>query len=174
MDLAYYLLDRAVPRESVRVLVERKLILPGGEVVLAIIGSSHFLQVTAGGRTVTELLTSRRPQLSESPLVTGEEMAGPWRHASRQGAGTYRFEVNRRDCTPRELELETARLTSARPSRLSYTFPAGEDEGAAVTCLDWSIEGNRITVETYHTFPGEPAMVLSRSMAALPEMGVAP
>ncbi len=154
-------------------LAERKLVLPGGEVTLAVIGSSHFLEVAAGDVVISEMLVSRRPRLDGLPDGVRIGAAGEWKRELRLNGVTYRFELHVSRYSSQELDRDTAQLALSAPTRLSYLFPRRADETGAITCIEWQLDGNRITVETYHTFPEEPAMVRSRSVVDLPEKGVA-
>ena len=155
-------------------LAERKLLLPGGEVTLAVIGSSHFLEVVAGDVVISEMLVSRRPRLEGLPEGVRVGTVGEWRRELRLNGVTYRFELHSSRCSPEDLDRDTARLVLSAANRLSYVFPSRAGETGAITCIEWQVDGSRITVETYHTFPGEPAIVRSRSVVDLPERGGAP
>lgn len=172
-DLAYYLVEGPAPRNAVRVLAEEKVLLPGGEVTVAVIGSSHFLQIVAGNTLMTEVLASRRPALEGLEPTASGSAADEWQHEFQRDGVAYRFELQRSGCSVEELKRETARLAVSKANRLSCSFPDQVGDPGAITCIEWLVEGSRIAVDTYHTFPGEPAMVRSRSVIELPERGVA-
>lgn len=153
-------------------LAERKLRLPGGGVTLAVIGSSHFLEVVAGGMVMSEMLVSHDPALEGLPQPVKVGAVSGWRHERRRGNVAYQFELHTSSCSFGDLDRETARLAVSSRNRLSYVFPSRDGELGAVTSIEWQVEGSRITVETYHTFPGEPAIVRSRSVVDLLERGV--
>lgn len=162
-DLAYYLLEGPAPRDAVQVLRERRVALEGGQLTLAILGSSHFLEVRVGNRWLCELLACRRPDLDPARLRRTHRGSRDWAHRLQLGALEYDFELWRRDCAPAEFEAECSRLSTPSPRRLGYTFPGEEGSAGGITCLEWSVEGGRATVTTYHTFPGEAALVQSRT-----------
>ena len=173
-ELVYRLLAGMAPRAVVRVLSERTIALPWGEATLAIIGSSHFLELTAGDSAFTEMLSSSGPDSEALPLLARIE--GPrGRHFRRvDGRITYRFEMRRKDLDAAEFRAETERLTHEDPDRISFRFPAEGDEPGGVTCLEWRVDAGTLRVETHHTFPGELAVVRSRTAIGFPERGVAP
>lgn len=172
-EIGYWLFDGAAPRDAVKILSECRLALPGGEVTLAIIGSSHFLEISSGDTLLTEMLTSARPGLDHLPMArplrTGHEGVRLIR-----GGLDYRFRVEHLRYRTESFDKESRRLTQDAAYRLSYSFPAGPHETGAVTCLDWRVDGPRFALETYHTFPGESAIVRSRTEVGFPEKGGSP
>ncbi len=141
---------------------------------LAVIGSSHFLEAVAGDVVISEMLVSRRPPLEGLPEGVRAGAAGEWRRELRRDGMVYHFELHYSRCSPEELDRDSARLALPAPNRLSYVFPSRASETGAITCIEWELDGSRITVETYHSFPEEPAIVRSRSVVDLPERGGAP
>jgi hypothetical protein len=170
-DIVYYLFEGPAPRDAVRVLGERTITFPGGAVVLAVIGSSHFLQLSAGSVVMTEMLASECPSLERLSLLARSGTVADWRHEVTRDGVAYRFELHRQGCSLAELRRETVRLASPALNRLAYRFPSDRGEEGALTCLEWHAEDSRLTVETYHTYPCEPAMVLTRSVVDLPNRG---
>ena len=146
----------------------------GGEATMAVIGSSHFFEVVAGGVVIAEMLVSSGPGLRGLPEPVRVGAGGEWRYEHRRGHVGYHFELYSSTCSSEVLRETTARLATPGPNRLSYVFPEGEGAPGAITCLEWQLDVSRITVETYHTFPGEPAIVRSRSVVDISERGVAP
>src|SRR5512142_1052254 len=98
-DLDYRLLACHAPRELVRVLVERRLRLAGGEVALAIIGSSHFMEIRARSTVVTEMLASSRPELSGLPQAEHVQTSGGCSAIVAEGL-SYHFEMESRRYSP--------------------------------------------------------------------------
>lgn len=172
-DLVYWLFEGAAPRAFVKVVLERRLAVPAGEVALAIIGSSHFLEIRTGGSVVTEMLASARPGLDGLLTARGVK-------SSRSGVRLVRDHLSYH-CSLEEVrygkadfERDTLRLSTESPQRIFFPFPAGDEGLGAVTCLDWSLEGRAFELNTYHTFPGESTIVRSRTVIGFPERGGTP
>lgn len=170
-DLNYYFMEAPAPRGAVRVLAERVLRLPLGSLVLAIIGSSHFLEIQARATVLCELLSCADPNLEGLPSTAEMAKGGEWSHGVRRRDVTYRFEGWRRVCSTREFETETARLSAPGAGELHYLFPQREGPGSALTSLAWQVEGSRATIATYHTFPNELTIVQTRSVIDFAEAG---
>ncbi len=170
-DLTYHLFESQAPRGAVCVLAERELALAGGRIALAIIGSSHFLEVRAGDTVLCELLACPRPGLEAAPtkVQLGDRRA--LAHRLRRDGLTYRFDLWRQRCSGPELEGESARLSSPGPNRLQFVFPAGESPRGAITCLEWQVEGRQVSIATQHTYPGESSIVHTRSVIDIAETG---
>lgn len=164
-DLTFYFFDSAAPRGVVRVLAERTIDLPGGRISLAIIGSSHFLEIETGGRLLCEMLACPRPGLDRLPghaETIGARDGSHW--VEERETLSYRFDLWRHRCSPTEFQEEVALLALPGPGRLRYAFPSSDEAGSAVTCLEWQLEGRSATLATYHTFPGELTIVHTRSV----------
>lgn len=152
-------------------LEERELLLPGGSMVLAVIGSSHFLEMRAGDAVLCELLACPRPDLQDAPIRI--RLAGRMALAHRlqvNGLG-YRFDLSRRDWSEPEFETESIRLSSPAPGRMQFVFPAREDTVGAITCLEWQASGGQVSVATWHTFPAESSIVHTRTVIDIAETG---
>jgi len=173
--LRYYLLDSAPPRHAVRVLVEKEIRLPGLSLVLAIIGSSHFLEIRSGETILSELLTCPNPAITAA-LGSGSAIGKleSWRRGLRRDGLRYQFECWHRVHTDGQFALETARLSAPAANRLLYVFPPEDGGSGAVTCLEWQQRGNQAIVATYHTFPDELAIIHSRSLVDTVETGAQP
>lgn len=172
-DLNYYLLEATAPRRAVRVLREQTVQLSGGRMTLAVIGSSHFLEIESRGSAMCELFTC--PTNGLAGLQCDHKMSdgASWKHHSAGPGLGYDFEVWRKPCSRQQFEMETRRLLEPEEHRLQYGFPKAKEADGAVTCLEWRIDGSRATVSTYHTFPGELAIIHTRSVIDLAE-AVAP
>lgn len=167
----FFLLDTAAPRHLIRVLAERRLCLGAGEITLAVIGSSHFMEIRVDGQALTEMLACPTPDLARvlPGRVIGERDS-LCRHAMKWNI-SYRSWVWREALEPFDFEKATVRLSEKQADRLSYTFPTREVGVAAITCLDWRLDGRSLAVRTYHTFPDQFTIVHSRSVVGLPEKG---
>jgi len=172
-DLTFALFDAPAPRESITVLSERTLRLLGAEMTLAIIGSSHFLEIKAGRTVLCEMVACPHPGLYHLPRVVELAGQGPCQHRLRRGTVSYRFGLRRRRLTSDEFLRESVDLSAPGPNRLQYLFPASGRAGSAVTCLEWRLEDRRATVATYHTFPNELMIVQTRSVIDVSEGGAA-
>jgi len=159
----------------VRTLAERMLELSGGRLALAIIGSSHFLEIRGARTTLCELLSCSNPELREQ-LAQSEALGKGerWSCRVRREDVSYRFECRRRRYAARDYELEAARLLVDRADRLRYSFPQKEPARSALTCLEWRVDGRRATVATHHTFPEELVIVHTRSVVNFAEAGALP
>jgi len=173
--LNYYLLDSAPPRKAVRILAEEEIRLPGSRLALAIIGSSHFLEVRDGETTLSELLTCPNPAMTAA-LGSGSVIGSleSWRHAMQRDGLRYHFESWRKVHTDDRFALETARLSAPAANRLRYVFPSEDGGLGAVTCLEWRHTGNQAVIATYHTFPDELAIIHSRSVVDTGGTGAQP
>ncbi len=171
-DLVYGLFRCAAPRDLVRVLQERRVRLDGWKATIAIIGSSHFLEMCVSEQVTTEMLASARPGLSALPLVATGASSELRRSETLPGGLDYRFELDWQRCGVAEFETESRGLSTPAAGRLVCEFPAGEGEPPALTCVEWRAAGTMLAVRTYHTFPGEYTIVRSRSLVELPERGV--
>lgn len=156
-----------------RVLSERNVHLPGGRVTLAIIGSSHFLEVEAAGTLLCELLACPRPGLEALPCRAETTGAGNWSHQWDRKKLSYRFDLWRRRYSNEQYEAECARLRVPKPRRLQYSFPRSDEAGSALTCVDWRVKGRQAAVATHHSFPDELTIVHTRSVIDLAETGSA-
>ena len=170
-ELTFYLFQSASPRGAVRVLAEHSLRLPGGGITLAIIGSSHFLEIETADEALSELLACPRPGLDALPGYAETMEADSWSHQEERKALSYRFDLRRRHYRLREFEEKSSRLATPAPERLSYVFPGSDGSGSALTCLEWRIAGRRAAIATYHTFPDELTIVQTRSVIDFAETG---
>ncbi len=164
VDVCYYLLEGVAPRQLLRVLDERTVQLAHGRLTLAIIGSSHFLEIAAGNAALCELLAC--PTIAMAGLRCSYRLSGgtDWSHRYHAGGFTYGFDLWQERIGRRQFLAESRRLTEPGEHRLHYSFPKSRGADGAVTCLDWQIEGCVATVATYHTFPGELSVVRTRSV----------
>ena len=170
-DLVLYLLEAPAPRAAVRILSERRIGLQAGQLTLAVIGSSHFLEITSGNTILCELLACSRPQLVAA-AGSGEKIGQRLkRYHLARGSVAYSVDVWSRKLSAREFAGETALLLAEGSNRLLYSFPAGTGLGHAVTCLEWQVKGSRATVATYHSFPGELTIVHTRSVIDIADAG---
>ncbi len=170
-ELALYLFDAPAPRGAVRVLAERQLELPGGRITLAIIGSSHFLEIETGGDRLCELLACPRPGL-DNLAEWAETIGGDgWSHRLRRGTISYSFDLWKRRYPQGSFEETCAGLSLPGPQRLRFAFPGGDGAGSALTCLEWRLEGKQTAISTHHTFPGELAIVHTRSVIDFADAG---
>ncbi len=170
-DLTYYLFEGSVPRNSVRVLAERTLDLPDGTIRLAIIGSSHFLEIETRDVTVCEMLACPRPGLETITGYVETMRTGKGSHRVRLGNLGYQFNLSSSRRSSDRFLADTTELGLPKPNRLRFSFPAGDEAGSGLTCLEWQTDGNRATVATYHTFPSELAIVRTRSVIDFAEEG---
>lgn len=170
-DLVYRLLSCPAPRDSVKVLIECRVAFGSTVASIAIIGSSHFLEVDNGGRVFTEMLASTGGTSGALPPL--KLLRGcPGSHELEVNGLSYRFQMDSRRYGRTEFERESDRLSGDADGRIWYRFPARIGESAAVTCLDWRASSSGLTLETYHTFPGESTVVRSRTRIGLPERRV--
>ncbi|MCL4369446.1 MAG: DUF2617 family protein [Chloroflexi bacterium] len=169
-DLVYYLFESQAPREAVRVLAERSLSLPRATLTLAIIGSSHFLEIRAGDLSLCEMLACPRPGLGPASLSLQVGNRERWSHSDRRANLGYSCEIWRQKRTAEEFATLSADLPSPAPNQLHFSFPARSGPGA-ITHLEWVMEGSTVTVGTLHTFPGELTVVRSRSVIELAAKG---
>ncbi len=171
-DLTFYLFDSPAPRHAVRVLVERTLDLPGGRIRLAIIGSSHFLEIESREGCLSEMLACPRPGMGDMPghaETLGAVDRSHW--LEEREALTYRFDLRRERFSPSEFRRRVVDLRLPGPSRLVYDFPSLDEAGSAVTCIEWQVEGRTATFATYHTFPDESTIVQTHSVIDFAEVG---
>lgn len=173
-ELAYYLYESPAPRWAVRVLAERTLPLPRGQITLAVIGSSHFLEIRFGPSLLCELLACAHPALDAVGGRLRRVVGGDsWELRLRRRAMEYRIELRRDRLSPKQFEMATVRMSEEGHDRLHFCFPPHDGQVGAVTCLDWRVEASTATVDTYHTFPGELTIVQTRSVIDLAEAGAA-
>ena len=172
-DMVYWLFEGSAPRNLVKVISECRVPVPGGEAVLAIIGSSHFLEIGIGGAVLTEMLASVRPGLDGLLTARGLRNGRGGTQLVRDGLD-YRFRLEEIHYNPVDFARETERLVREDPHRLCCRFPAGNGEASAVTCLDWQIGPQVLNLDTYHTFPGESTIVRSRTVVGFSERGGTP
>ena len=162
-DLCYYLLESAAPRSAVQVLTEQTVQLAGGRITLAIIGSSHFLEIDTRGTAICELFACPSGDLAGLQCGHKTSDGASWKYGSLGPGLAYDFEMWRERLGRHQFEIESLRLQESKERRLHYSFPKAKETGSAVTCLEWQIDGAKAIVSTYHTFPGELAIVHTRS-----------
>lgn len=167
-EMSYCVLDAPAPRSRVRVMRERVVAVGGMRLTLAVIGSSHFLELSGDSGFLCELLACRPVDLSGLPSVMERRGVDEWRHSLSRDSVDYRFRIWRETLSPEEFQEETEGLSQEKGTRLVCPFPGG-----AVTCLDWLVEGSRALVKTHHTFPNELSIVRSRSLIDVAEARVA-
>ena len=170
-DLVFHLFDSAAPRGAVRLLAERSLDLPDARINLAIIGSSHFMEIETGKGVLSELLACPRPGLDRLPGHTETIGMEDRSHWLKRDQFSYRFDLWRRRLSAGEFREEADALAAPGPLRLQYLFPNLDEAGSAVTCLEWQVEGPRAVIVTHHTFPGELTIVHTRSVIDFAEAG---
>ncbi len=170
-DLTYYLFEAPAPRDVVRVLREQSLALPWGSIALAIIGSSHYLEIRSTGATLCEMLACPHPGLEAVARRAEWNGEGLYDYQTSVNRLSYRFRLSRQSLAARQFEAEGLRLSIDHPHRLSYCFPGGRSGGNALTCVDWEMERSRVVISTHHTFPDELVIVHTRTMIDLAEAG---
>lgn len=168
-DLSFYLLGTGIPGGSVRVLREHRIAFAGGQVTLAIIGGSHFLEARLPGQTFSEVLACPRTDLG-TPTRPEVGALASWSCRSDPPGLAYRFECWRDQFSLAGFHAEQVRLTVDQPGRMSWLFPRDGAGTGAITCVEWLVGEREVTVATHHTFPGELVIVRSRSVISVPEM----
>lgn len=153
-----------------QVLAERRVQIPAGELVLAIIGSSHFIEIRGLGVTLCELLTCPNSKLS-SVIGEGKSCAARYSRQLEREKLSYSFNCQRHDLTRQQFDTETAEISELRGGRLVYIFPGKQGPNSALTSLEWQVEMHRAGITTYHTFPDELAIVQSSTVIGFAEAG---
>ncbi|HEX2923022.1 MAG TPA: DUF2617 family protein [Chloroflexota bacterium] len=169
-DLCYYLLEGAAPRWAVRVLREQTIQLANGRLTLAIVGSSHFLEMETGRVALSELLACPTDAMAKMECSHRLSETASCNRQYRTAGLAYDFRIWKDRLEERAFEAESRRLMKHTERRLSYSFPKSREAVSAVTCLDWQIDDCVATVATHHTFPGELAVVHTRSVIDFSEV----
>jgi hypothetical protein len=163
-DLSYYLLADTAPRSVLRVLREQMVRIEGGSLTLAIIGSSHFLEFEAGGTVMCELFACPTGGMAGLECVHRLSDGATWKSRRREKGLAYEFHTWCEPCSRQQFAAESLRLRDTAERRLHYSFPKSREAESAVTCLEWQTHDTVAMVSTYHTFPGELAIVHTRSV----------
>ncbi len=115
----------------------------GGRLVLGVLGASHVVTATAGGRTSTEQVSCDAVGAGGDPLPARVERPG------------YRFRATVEQVPAAELDRRAAELrawAAGRVDRLCAAFPGHDAALTAVTGEETDIGW---TWRTWHLYPGD-------------------
>jgi hypothetical protein len=162
-DLRYLLCPAPLDPARWQALDQARLSLPWGSLELTIIGASHVLALSAGGQQVTEVLACLPPMPLPAPAIAERPAAGRWRVGAHCGPMRYatRFAL-RRFGAASAFAATKAAIVARRPGLLRL-FPAGPAAVAPLTAIEWRIVGARVYLATYHTYPQERAIAVTRT-----------
>jgi len=138
---------------------------------LWIIGSSHVLNLRAGGTGLAEVLTAAEdplPSEGRLDLLEGLGDARPIR--AEAGPFTYASELAQEQCSPDEfLRKESEFLADQCGERLAYRFPASDGLVAApLTVVDVvTAQEDHFEIKTLHSYAEELTFVFTRSVVKL-------
>ncbi len=163
------LYERALDRAGIRVLAKGRVRQPGVRLEAAVIGSSHLIEVSAGGMVFTELLACRP---APAAVPDAEVAPGPGRvERVLANGGRYRFDGRTVAWPQPRLDLDRLRDrirgSQSDPGAvgLAYRFPgsAGGVDYAAETLVFAAARSRGVVARTAHCYPAEGLVVLSSS-----------
>ena len=166
-ELRYLLCPAALDPARWQVLERRRVALPCGELDLAIIGGSHVLTLRAGDAALTEILACLPAFVPPAPVVADRSARGRWAVRARCGPATYatRFEERRHD--KRGFAAAQQDIVDSAPAMLR-AFPRGPYPSAPLTAIDVAAAPSGVAVVTYHTYPGERVVAVTRTEVVFP------
>jgi hypothetical protein len=173
LSLVHGPLDEA----SLTVLREQRIELPNGiSLRAAIIGASHFVQLSAGNFSLYEVFAC--VPLHASEVVATRTTEGGLSAEFDLGDRTVHYEV-RSDFHPyrsgltRLCELEDRGMTYSGMGGigLAQVFPSGPHAAAPKTVVTARRVGALLSIETAHAYPTEETVVFTESKIVLPEGG---
>lgn len=157
-QLSYCLLDCRTDLRPLRILASRELIWEDWTVGIHVLGASHAVEFRRGAECVIELLTCVRPEYAQLPLIA----------LQADTPGEACASLPRLTCRVRLMPFDLA-LGDALDGpfdtdcRLNLAFPFAGVGAAPVTRIGWRVSGDRLTIETVHSYPEEGRAVRSES-----------
>jgi hypothetical protein len=135
------------------VLTSRSFRWSGRDVTVFILGASHAVRIERGGDAVTELLSCAPVKADESVLreaaVDEPEPICACLYGLAIQSCISLTEISR---SPAALRMDCS-------GSLSRAYPNRADGPSPLTQVGWRIDGDRLCVETLHTYPEEGRMV---------------
>jgi hypothetical protein len=162
-ELRYLLYAGRVESAGWQVLETVVIPVPGGELELALIGSSHVLRARSAGDEVTEVLACSSPPIGPVPLIARRGNA-PWQAGARCGDLELRTGgAIERFADVRSLLAAQDRIAAQRP-QLLRRFPRGALDADPLTAIRLGrLDAAGLSVRTYHTYPSDRCIVVTRT-----------
>lgn len=160
-DLRYYLFDGRLPRERFPILAERRLTLAWAEVTLRIVGASHVCELATADGVCTEALVC-------APAAPGEPvavMSAPADRAARLQASLPNVAVGVQIERRRLTVAHRIELTAADANAVHAEYP-GTGSAAGLTRLEWRPATTAFRLVTYHSYPADGVLIVTRSVFA--------
>jgi hypothetical protein len=162
-ELHYLLYAGRVESAGWQVLESVVMPLAGGELELALIGSSHVLRARSAGEEITEVLACSAPPIGAVPLVARRGNA-PWQ--ARVWCGNLELRTDgaiERFADVRSLLAAQERIAAQRP-QLLRRFPRGALDAVPLTAIRFGRpDAAGLSVTTYHTYPSDRCIVVTRT-----------
>jgi hypothetical protein len=155
--LRYRLISGPVDLAPLKVIESREIDRAEFHITFYVLGASHAVTIERGGRTITELLTCSPPLKATGIIAEARVESGTTINEIVHGITV------RSKC--RTFELYSGwtvpeQFNSDQSLRVGFPY---DGENTAETAIRWYVNGQRLLVETLHTYPEEGFGVRSKT-----------
>ena len=175
-DVTFVLCARQVPLDEFNVLVCREFRVSSGVVGrspaigrspvtgrVAIIGQSHVLHFFDGEAGFSEIMLCVPHDLTAYHPICRATSLVDFRFSTVNGRFKYATQISTRWATSPDMWSTLTQIAEPYDDSVEFHFPQGDMLQTPVTTVVWRVDKSTLVVQSIHTFPGEHAVVKTKT-----------